>query len=238
MQIATLSPVDPALSYSAEVVSPDRLDALDWSQASLLLWQVPLPEGEFGHHLESFVRSGRPILFFPPDQVGTTSWGGFRWGHWESAEAEKPLQVQSWRGDSDLLQHTLSGVPLPVGELAYLPVLHDRRRGSSSGNALQRGGVAETGHAGAGSFLFLCHTAASWRVELAARRYRILRHAASCAGGWRRHAEQRAPTLGRHGRGTPGGDLAAAVGATRGDHFQRSILVCRRAFRPKSSGPR
>ncbi len=125
MEIATISPVEPTLSYSAEVVSPDRLDALDWNRASLLLWQSALPEGEFGRHLESFVRSGRPILFFPPDQVGTTSWGGVRWGRWESAEAEKPLQIQSWRGDSDLLQHTLSGVPLPVGDLRidrYCPI--------------------------------------------------------------------------------------------------------------------
>ena len=117
LQIAASSPVDPALSYTAEVLTSQQLDLLDWDKASLILWQVPLPANELARDLESFVHRGRPVLLFPPLQPGDNSWGGFRWGSWESAAADQPWQVQSWRGDSDLLQHTINGAPLPVGKL-------------------------------------------------------------------------------------------------------------------------
>jgi hypothetical protein len=117
MQIAALSPVDPVLSYTAEILSPNQLEGVDWDEASLVLWQARLPEGETGRMLSEFVESGRPVIFFPPAQPGNTQWAGVSWTGWEVADAGEPWQVQTWRGDSGLLSHAQSGVPLPVGRL-------------------------------------------------------------------------------------------------------------------------
>ncbi len=117
MQIAATSPVDPTLSYTANIFTPTQLASLKWEKTSLILWQAPLPEGTVAQQLSQFVESGRPVLFFPPAQPNNTAWSGFRWDAWQAADADKPLRLQTWRGDSDLLQHTQSGVSLPLGKL-------------------------------------------------------------------------------------------------------------------------
>ncbi len=120
-RIAATAPVDPAIQYSAEVSSPAERNSPAWDKASLIVWQAPLPEGEVARQLQQYVEQGRPVVFFPPSPSSTesvsSSWNGFRWGVWTTRPDDEPLQVQSWRGDSDLLQHTLSGAPLPVGKL-------------------------------------------------------------------------------------------------------------------------
>jgi hypothetical protein len=40
---------------------------------------------------------------------------GVRWTSWQEQKSEAP--VEGWRGDQDLLAHTQSGAPLPVGSL-------------------------------------------------------------------------------------------------------------------------
>ncbi len=75
MQLAAASPVDPALSFTAEVLSAGRLNELDWEQASMLLWQAPLPVGDAAQRLSQFVESGRPVIFFhQPSPVTPSGW--------------------------------------------------------------------------------------------------------------------------------------------------------------------
>jgi hypothetical protein len=66
--------------------------------------------------MKAYVASGRPIIFFPPKQTGTNQLFGMKWERWNQLN-DQPLGIESWRSDSDLLRHTRSGLPLPVGEL-------------------------------------------------------------------------------------------------------------------------
>jgi hypothetical protein len=58
-------------------------------------------------------------VFFPPQSTTiTTGEGEFLGGRWtDRVESPQDVAVENWRGDQDLLAHTLSGNALPVGQL-------------------------------------------------------------------------------------------------------------------------
>ena len=111
---ASISP-DPLLKCAAEVVTTDQLAGVDWDQVSLLLWQAPLPDPPMSKQVQAFVDRGGSAIFFPAHVAGAGELFGIQWKSWVDQKAEAPLE--SWRGDQDLLAHTASGQPLPVGQL-------------------------------------------------------------------------------------------------------------------------
>ena len=111
---AAISP-DPLVKCTAEVVAASQLAAVDWDGVSLLLWQAPLPDAQTSKQVQAFVDRGGSVIFFPAHVPGTGDLFGVRWTAWESPKSE--TAVESWRGDEDLLAHTASGQPLPVGQL-------------------------------------------------------------------------------------------------------------------------
>jgi Aerotolerance regulator N-terminal len=111
---ASISP-DPLVKCTAEAVSASQLAAVDWDGVSLLLWQAPLPDAAASKQVQAFVDRGGSVIFFPAHVPGAGDTFGVRWMAWESPKSETP--VESWRGDEDLLAHTASGQPLPVGQL-------------------------------------------------------------------------------------------------------------------------
>ena len=117
LRIAATSPVDPAMTYTAAVLPSDHASELDWQSTSLILWHAPLPKNELVAQLETFLDSGRPILFFPTDRPTTDALWGLRWTAWQEAASEKPFLVSWFREDSDLLAHAESGAALGVGKL-------------------------------------------------------------------------------------------------------------------------
>lgn len=119
MRLAVVSPADPTQSYSAAVFPPDRAHEIEWDTTGLVLWHAPLPGEQEVHaqRLEDFAKSGRPVIFFPPDEPGPQSLFGATWQEWHEAQSASPQTVSSWRGDSDLLSHSNSGAALPLGQL-------------------------------------------------------------------------------------------------------------------------
>ncbi len=111
---ATIAP-DPAIPCAAEVLAPDQLAGVDWDQTALVLWQAPLPENDARERIQAFVARGGSTIFFPPRAPGAGELFGVRWSSWQPQKADAP--VEGWRGDEDLLAHTQSGAPLPVGQL-------------------------------------------------------------------------------------------------------------------------
>ena len=111
---AAVSP-DPAFSCNAEVVPVEQLASVPWEQVSLLLWQAPLPKGDAAKLTQSFVARGGQVIFLPPRHPHDEKLFGVRWQSWENPS--EPVPVETWRGDQGLLAHTLSGEPLPVGDL-------------------------------------------------------------------------------------------------------------------------
>jgi hypothetical protein len=111
---ASISP-NPPLRDSAEFVAPAQVAGVDWDQVSLVIWHAPLPEGDAARLVQSFIDRGGSMIFIPPRAVGQTEFLGTRWTAWADQKSETP--IDSWRGDEDLLAHTQSGAPLPVGQL-------------------------------------------------------------------------------------------------------------------------
>ncbi len=116
-KIALTAPVDPTIVYEATVLSPQQVDEIDWRETSAIIWQTALPDELVSKQIEAFAKSGRPVIFFAPQQTLDRELFGMKWGDWQSAATGSIKNVVSWRGDSDLLRHTQSGQALPVGEL-------------------------------------------------------------------------------------------------------------------------
>jgi hypothetical protein len=112
---AAISP-DPSLHYSSETVASADLATVEWDKIALLLWQAPLPTGDAAERVRAFIERGGSVLFFPPRAPGDAAFLGVRWTSWTSADG-KGVAVENWRGDQDVLAHTQSGAPLPVGAL-------------------------------------------------------------------------------------------------------------------------
>ncbi len=115
-RIATATPVDRSLRSETLLASAAQALAAPWEEASLLIWQAPLPAGELRTRLAEFVAAGRSVMFFPPENPTAESIFGASWLAWDES-ANRPLTVPGWRTDADLLEQTQSGTPLPVGEL-------------------------------------------------------------------------------------------------------------------------
>ncbi len=117
LAIAATAPLDPALSYTATTLPAERAEQVDWSASSLILWQAPLPTGSVAEQLAGFVRSGRPVIFFPPDGESGDKAFGVGWGEWRGTAGGEAVPVISFRGDADLFANAESGESLAIGKL-------------------------------------------------------------------------------------------------------------------------
>jgi hypothetical protein len=119
LELAAAITPDPSVRCEAEVVAAENLATVAWDSVALLLWHGPLPAGTATERVRTFIERGGCALFFPPAVPGDTALLGLRWTGWTSGtpDTTNASAVESWRGDQDLLAHTLSGAPLPVGTL-------------------------------------------------------------------------------------------------------------------------
>jgi hypothetical protein len=115
LQIAAQISPHPTIECTAEVISPDQLASVEWEKTALLLWQSALPKEPEAKLVNEFIQRGGQAIFFPPQTPTDTEFLGIRWQSW--AGDEKPVRIETWRGDQDLLSATQSGSSLPVGEL-------------------------------------------------------------------------------------------------------------------------
>jgi hypothetical protein len=98
LQLAASIPPDPAITCDATIVSLEQL-----------------PTANMAQPIEAFVQRGGQVIFLPPRSPTDDEFHGVRWTGWKPDTT--PASVASWRGDQDLLAHSLSGTPLPVGTL-------------------------------------------------------------------------------------------------------------------------
>lgn len=111
---ASISP-DAAVPCAAEIVPVGQLPSVAWEDASLLVWQAPLPEGSTAKLVQLFVQRGGQAIFLPPRTPGSAELFGMKWQTW--VDRNQPTPVETWRGDQDLLAHVQNGQALPVGSL-------------------------------------------------------------------------------------------------------------------------
>ncbi len=101
LQIATV-PAPAVMNESADVVTSAALATVKWDDVALVpvAAEVPLPP-----ELKSFAENGGVVVSFP---------GG---KEYESAPADAPFRVTTWRQDDGPLAKTQAGLDLPVADL-------------------------------------------------------------------------------------------------------------------------
>jgi len=117
LRLAAATSTDPSQAAQAELVTSDQVAAIDWDQPALVIWQVPLPEGDVAEQLQEFVGAGRSVLFFPPDTPSPATLFGCRWSEWKTNDTA--FAMGRWRTETDLFANSRSGAPLPLGELEF-----------------------------------------------------------------------------------------------------------------------
>ncbi len=118
LKLAAGTPSDASIKYDATVLASRQQNAISWDETALLLWHAALPKDELiVKQLENFVKSGRTVIFFPPETPDDSTIFGASWQAWEEADSKVPFKVATWNDRADLLSNTQSGSPLPVGDL-------------------------------------------------------------------------------------------------------------------------
>ena len=117
LQLAAETPSDRNLIYESQLVPSTQTAVIEWDKTALVLWQAPLPTDVIAKQLESFVAQGGCAMFFPPELPDDQQLFGTRWGPWKEPDGSDHFALSRWRTDADLLSNTLSGTPLPVGQV-------------------------------------------------------------------------------------------------------------------------
>jgi hypothetical protein len=158
LRLAAMAPLDPAISYSSTELSAEQADQIDWTASSLILWQAELPEGAVADQLQGFVRTGRPVIFFPPQGDSEHAIFGLGWGEWRGDIGGEAVPVASWRGDSDLWGHSQSGESLAVGKLRVYRYRSVRGDGGSPLSRMEDGVPLLTRVSTDGGPVYFCAT--------------------------------------------------------------------------------
>lgn len=134
IKAALSAPADSARKYNALVLSASRAAEIPWEDTALIVWQAPIPKPDdpLARQLREHAAGGRSIIFLPAESTGDPRLFGLGWGAWNGAQ--KPLPVEWWRNDSDLLANARDGSALPVGLLE----ISRRRRIVGDGVCLAR----------------------------------------------------------------------------------------------------
>lgn len=133
LQLAAEKGMDPSRVYQSTIVGSDQLGEIDWKRTALLLWQAALPSDEkIQEKIDSFVSSGRTVIFFPPDEVDSTEYAGVSWGGWERLTVQEEAQaVKDWQEQADLLRNTRNGSSLGLDDLSVFKYCSMNGKGRS-----------------------------------------------------------------------------------------------------------
>lgn len=101
----------------AEVISPEKVNTIDWNATSLVIWQAPLPNGVMAEDLEDFIASGGTALFFPPENEDTGTFSELSWGEKKRAARDKSFNIAEWNHLDGPFRDGLSGEELPLDRI-------------------------------------------------------------------------------------------------------------------------
>ena len=113
---AAASVVGQAGRTPAKRYAPDDVTPADLRDATLVVWETPLPEGEMESALERFAKEGGRVVFFPPGQPATARFAGLGWSE-KQTSGEAGFAIGRWDEDQGPLANTDEGLPLPLAKL-------------------------------------------------------------------------------------------------------------------------
>ena len=105
--------------YSCESLTSAQTSQIDYSLASLIIWQAALPNGAIASELTQFVDAGGSILFLPPSFSipSDDSIFGLSWANTEGAPDDEFFITGTWVTDDGPWANGLSGAPLPIKQI-------------------------------------------------------------------------------------------------------------------------
>ncbi len=118
--------------YSCEIVAPTQTTQIDWSAASLIIWQAPIPIGSVASQLNDFVTSGGSVLFFPPSGNSSEAIFGTAWGDLQYPPDGQFFINGSWIKDDGPWQNGRDDSAMPVDQIRAV----QRRSISGDGSSL------------------------------------------------------------------------------------------------------
>jgi len=96
---------------------PNNAHKIDWANATLIIWQAPLPEGTIAQELSRYIESGGVALFLPPQGESKTSFLGLSWGKKSASPRGMYFIVDDWQQADGPLRDGLDGTPIPLQKL-------------------------------------------------------------------------------------------------------------------------
>jgi hypothetical protein len=100
----------------AKRYAPDDVTPADLRDATLVVWQAPLPAGEMVGALRRFADEGGRVIFFPPNKAATARFAGLGWGE-KQTSGDAGFAVGRWDEDQGPLANTDEGLLLPLAKL-------------------------------------------------------------------------------------------------------------------------
>lgn len=113
-----------------EWVNSNNLQQIDWSKASLIVWEGALPQGTNANLLEEFLTQGGAALFFPPNEASDIEFLGHTWGAFENSPRDQFFVVGGWEQNESLLRDGEDGVAIPLRRMRAI------KRASLTGSSL------------------------------------------------------------------------------------------------------
>lgn len=99
----------------AAIVRPADAANLSFDPLALIVWQAPLPTGNFADRLKAFASEGGVVVFLPPAETAAGQFEGLSWTEIESARTND-FRVARWESDEGPLARTEERFNLPVAE--------------------------------------------------------------------------------------------------------------------------
>ena len=103
--------------YSSEIIAVTQTTKIDWSTASLIVWQAQIPTGAVAAQLQEFATSGGSVIFFPPEKPSNDTIFGTSWGLIQEAPADEYFINGSWIKDDGPWRNSLSDQKMPIDQV-------------------------------------------------------------------------------------------------------------------------
>lgn len=103
--------------YSSEIIALTQTTKIDWSTASLIVWQAQIPTGAVAAQLQEFTTSGGSVIFFPPEKPSNNIIFGTSWGSIQEAPADEYFINGSWIKDDGPWRNSLSDQKMPIDQV-------------------------------------------------------------------------------------------------------------------------